>query len=75
MFHFDNSFTWFFPLTLVSPFFFNLSSIFGEIFKTNFRGMAYNVPAVYDVFAVAIKERKAFQQPQKCGGEKPHKGR
>jgi hypothetical protein len=29
--------------------------------------MAYNVPAVYDVFAAAIKERGAFQQPQKCG--------
>jgi hypothetical protein len=33
------------------------------------------VPAVYDVFAVAIKETVGFQQPQKCGGEKPHKGR
>jgi hypothetical protein len=32
--------------------------------------MAYNVPAVYDVFAVAIKETAGFQQPQKCGGEK-----
>jgi hypothetical protein len=29
--------------------------------------MSYNVPAVYDVFAVAIKEREAFQQLQKCG--------
>jgi hypothetical protein len=37
--------------------------------------MAHNVPAVYDVFAVAIKEREAFQQPQKCGGAKHHKGR
>jgi hypothetical protein len=36
--------------------------------------MSPNVPAVYDVFAVAIKEREAFQQPQKCGGEKMHKG-
>jgi hypothetical protein len=36
--------------------------------------MSHNVPAVYDVFAVAIKECGAFQQPQKCGGEKPHKG-
>jgi hypothetical protein len=26
-----------------------------------------NVPAVYDIFAVAIKECGAFQQPQKCG--------
>ena len=30
--------------------------------------MAHNVPVVYDVFAVAIKEREAFQQPQKCAG-------
>ena len=37
--------------------------------------MAHNVSVVYDVFAVAIKEREAFQQPQKCGGEKTHKGR
>jgi len=37
-------------------------------------GMAHNVSVVYDVFAVAIREREAFQQPQKCGGEKPHKG-
>jgi hypothetical protein len=29
--------------------------------------IAHNVPAVYDVFAAAIKERGAFQQPQKCG--------
>jgi hypothetical protein len=34
----------------------------------------YNVPAVYDVFAVAIKETVGFQQPQKCGGEKPQSG-
>jgi hypothetical protein len=37
--------------------------------------ISHNVPAVYDVFAVAIKECVAFQQPQKCGGEKPHQGR
>ena len=37
--------------------------------------MSHNVPAVYDVFVVAIKEREAFQQPQKCGGAKYHKGR
>jgi hypothetical protein len=28
--------------------------------------IAPNVPAVYDVFAVAIKETGGFQQPQKC---------
>jgi hypothetical protein len=28
--------------------------------------MAHNVPAVYDVFAVAIKKTAGFQQPQKC---------
>ncbi|MHC6202591.1 hypothetical protein ACYULU_05285 [Breznakiellaceae bacterium SP9] len=33
------------------------------------------VSAVYDVFAVAIKETIGFQQAQKCAGEKPHKGR
>jgi hypothetical protein len=37
--------------------------------------IAHNVPAVYDVFAVAIKETVGFQQPQKCAGEKTHKGR
>jgi hypothetical protein len=37
--------------------------------------MAHNVPVVYDVFAVATKETVGFQQPQKCGYEKPHKGR
>jgi hypothetical protein len=37
--------------------------------------MAHNVPAVYDVFAVAIRETVGFQQPQKCGGKKPHQGR
>jgi hypothetical protein len=37
--------------------------------------IAHNVPAVYDVFAVVIKERGAFQQPQKCGGTKTYKGR
>jgi len=34
-----------------------------------------NVPAVCDGFAVAIKEREAFQQPQNCGVAKLHKGR
>jgi hypothetical protein len=37
--------------------------------------LSHNVPAVYDVFAVAIKEREAFQQPQKCGYTKTYKGR
>jgi hypothetical protein len=37
--------------------------------------ISHNVPAVYDVFAVAIKECGAFLHPQKCGGEKPHQGR
>jgi hypothetical protein len=46
-----------------------------HFFTINSAAMAYNVSAVHDVFAVAIKECGAFQQPQKCGGEKPHKGR
>jgi len=37
--------------------------------------MAHNVSAVCDGFAVAIKERGAFQQPQNCGEAKRHKGR
>jgi hypothetical protein len=41
-------------------------SFFVNIFK-KLGGISYNVPAVYDVFAVAIKEREAFQQLQKCG--------
>jgi hypothetical protein len=42
--------------------------------QKNLAGISHNVLVVYDVFAVAIKERGAFQQPQKCGGEKTHKG-
>jgi hypothetical protein len=53
----------------------NYFKIFGGKCKRFSESIAPNVPAVYDVFAVAIKEREAFQQPQKCGGEKPHKGR
>jgi hypothetical protein len=44
-------------------------------FTKNSKPIAHNVPAVYDVFAVAIRETVGFQQPQKCGGEKTHKGR
>jgi len=51
---------------LIKPFY-GQSQILGQ--------MAHNVLAVCDVFAVAIKEREAFQQPQKCGGAKMHKGR
>jgi hypothetical protein len=51
------------------------NTFFVNIFSKMLRKIAPNVPAVYDVFAVAIKERGAFQQPQKCGGEKSHKGR
>jgi hypothetical protein len=39
-----------------------------------FQKLAPNVPVVYNGFAVAIKEHEVFQQPQKCGGEKTHKG-
>ena len=43
--------------------------------EKRFDFMSHNVPAVYDVFAVAIKEHEVFQQPQKCAGVKRHKGR
>jgi hypothetical protein len=46
-----------------------------NIFSDNFTQIAPNVPAVYDVFAVAIKETVGFQGLQKYGGEKTHKGR
>jgi hypothetical protein len=36
--------------------------------QTSLDTISHNVPVVYDVFAVAIKERGAFQQPQKCAG-------
>jgi hypothetical protein len=51
-----------------------LSSLYFNNIQKNLARIAYNVPAVYDVFAVAIRETVGFQQPQKCGGEKPHKG-
>ena len=42
---------------------------FTLIFSKHHLGkMTHNVSVVYDVFAVAIKEREAFQQPQKCAG-------
>jgi hypothetical protein len=40
--------------------------MFCQVILGNFEKMAHNVPAVYDVFAVAIKETVGFQQPQKC---------
>jgi hypothetical protein len=60
---------------VISNDYFVFVNSFLTIFQKISGKMAHNVPVVYDVFAVAIKERGAFQQPQKCGGEKPHKGR
>jgi hypothetical protein len=54
---------------------FHKQIILSIFFQKILAQMSHNVPAVYDVFAVAIKETVGFQQPQKCGGEKPHKGR
>jgi hypothetical protein len=54
------SYAYFTPDTFI------LSIVFKKSSK-NFSGISHNVPAVYDVFAVAIKEREAFQQLQKCG--------
>jgi hypothetical protein len=42
------------------------SIIFSLYFQKSWGGISYNVPAVCDVFAVAIKETVGFQQPQKC---------
>jgi predicted heme/steroid binding protein len=35
--------------------------------KCGVKKIAYNVPAVYDVFASPIKETEGFQGLQKCG--------
>jgi hypothetical protein len=50
------------------------SIIFCQYIQTILAQMSYNVPVIYDVFAVTIKEHEVFQQPQKCGGAKYHKG-
>jgi hypothetical protein len=42
------------------------ATIFPKILQKFQKRIAHNVPAVYDVFAVAIKETGGFQQPQKC---------
>jgi hypothetical protein len=44
-----------------------LSNVCFLYIYNKFTGISHNVPAVYDVFAVAIRERGVFQQPQKCG--------
>jgi hypothetical protein len=49
--------------------------MYNILYTIGLKKLAHNVPAVCDGLAVAIKECEAFQQPQKCGGEKPHKGR
>jgi hypothetical protein len=49
----------------------NLCNIYSRIIS---KIIAHNVKVVYDVFGVA-ETAKQFQQPQKCGGEKTHKGR
>jgi len=51
-----------------------LKIIFCQYSINHFGKLSPNVPAVCDGFAVAIKEREAFQRPQNCGGAKYHKG-
>jgi hypothetical protein len=46
---------------------FHKQLILSTFFQKILAQMSHNVPAVYDVFAVAIKETAGFQQPQKCG--------
>jgi hypothetical protein len=52
---------------MLYPFLFFVKYVFKKI-QIILGQMAYNVSVVYDVFAVAIKKREAFQQPQKCAG-------
>jgi hypothetical protein len=49
-------------------YFFNAVNCFPDIFLKILATMAYNVPAVYDVFASPIKETVGFQDLQKCAG-------
>jgi hypothetical protein len=46
-------------------------SIFLKYFSKKIGAMAYNVPAVYDVFASPIRETAGFQGLQKCGWNEP----
>jgi hypothetical protein len=52
-------------------FFIFLSSDFLYYFHKILGHIALNVRFVCDVFAVALMEREAFQQPQKCGWSEP----
>jgi hypothetical protein len=52
----------------MSSHFFSKSFI---ILPTNLGRIAYNVPAVYDVFASPIRETAGFQGLQKCGWKEP----
>jgi hypothetical protein len=45
--------------------------IFYYDFEQILGGIAYNVPAVYDVFASPIKETAGFRGLQKCGCSEP----
>jgi hypothetical protein len=49
-------------------------SIIFYYFKQILIFISHNVKVVYDISGVA-ETAKQFQQPQKCGGEKTHKGR
>jgi hypothetical protein len=73
MFHFNNLLAVFghikifvYPLSSIIH---NLSSPFSIflIFQPILGQMAYNVSAVYDIFASPIKETVGFQGLQKCG--------
>jgi hypothetical protein len=45
--------------------------IFTNYIQNILGGIAYNVPAVYDVFASPTKETAGFQGLQKCGCSEP----
>jgi hypothetical protein len=65
----DFCYNFFIPIIFLGTHYHNyLPYIFySNIFTTILGGIAHNVPAVYDVFAAAIRERGAFQQPQNVG--------
>jgi hypothetical protein len=59
MFFYQSLFLYFFNIFLFHYFYPHLG------------GIAYNVPAVYDVLAARISKCVAFAGPTKCGGDLP----
>jgi hypothetical protein len=51
-----------------------ICSFFVNYFYNDFKKIAHNVPAVYDVLAARISKCVAFAGPTKCGWNEPWEG-